>query len=71
MSPPSAAQPLNDADDWISHRCGDRVDRYLVRDPGYVWKQRFFPELGELPWRIEVHQYICSADGVNGGVQPH
>ena len=71
MSPPSQAQALNEADDWLSHRCGDRVDRYLVRDPGYVWKQRFFPQLGELPWRIEIHQYICAADGANSPAQPH
>jgi hypothetical protein len=64
-SAPNLAQQLNDADDWLSRRCGDRVDRSLVHDPGYIWKQRFFPQLEQLPWRIEIHQYLCGPGGAN------
>jgi len=59
ISPPGSAQPLVDAGDWLGRRCRGPIDRYLLRDPGYIWKQRFYPELGELPWRIEVRKYDC------------
>jgi hypothetical protein len=32
-----------------------------MRDDGYTWKQRFFPEQHEPQWRIEIREYDCDA----------
>lgn len=58
-SPGDAA--MNDAGEWFNQHCGDRVSRYLTRDLGYTWKQRFVPEFSGTPWRVEIRQYLCGA----------
>jgi hypothetical protein len=35
--------------------------RRSFADPGYEWKQKFLPELGQSSWRIEVRSYSCLA----------
>jgi hypothetical protein len=35
--------------------------RRTFADPGYEWKQKFLPELGQSSWRIEVRRYSCLA----------
>jgi hypothetical protein len=30
-----------------------------VRDEGYKWKERFFPQMHDPQWRIEIRQYDC------------
>lgn len=59
-SPPDELKAINDAGDWFSTHCGDRVTRFLARDPAYPWKQRFVPNFSGPPWRIEIWQYTCS-----------
>jgi hypothetical protein len=73
MGWPAQAQQMDDASQWLNRHCGDRLSRYQVRDPGYAWKERFFPELGATPWRIEIRQYSCgepSAVPSNPGTAP-
>ncbi|HJY88389.1 MAG TPA: hypothetical protein VKE24_16260 [Candidatus Acidoferrales bacterium] len=52
--------PLQEAEHWLDARCNLHSDRRLLRDPGYELKQRFFPELGQMPWRILVREYTCA-----------
>jgi dolichyl-phosphate-mannose-protein mannosyltransferase len=58
-SPPEEAAAMNDAGEKLSAQCGDRITRYLVRDTGYIWKQRFVPNFSGPAWRIEIRQYLC------------
>jgi hypothetical protein len=53
--------PMEQAAQELDHGCGARTSRLFMRDEGYKWKQRFFPERDELPWRIEVREYDCGA----------
>jgi hypothetical protein len=53
--------PMEQAAQELDHGCGARTSRLFMRDEGYKWKQRIFPERDELPWRIEVREYDCSA----------
>ena len=59
-SRPDELTAMDTAGEWLSGQCGDRITRYLARDPGYVWKQRFVPNFSGPPWRIEIRQYLCS-----------
>jgi hypothetical protein len=58
-SPPDELSAMNDAGAWLSGQCGDRITRYLARDPAYTWKQRFVPGFSGPAWLIEVRQYFC------------
>jgi hypothetical protein len=58
-SPPDELIAMNDAGEWLSGHCGDRITRYLARDAGYTWKQRFVPNFSGPAWRIEIRQYFC------------
>lgn len=58
-SPPAEFTAMNDAGEWLGGQCGDRISRYLARDPAYTWKQRFMPDFSGTAWRIEVRQYLC------------
>jgi Dolichyl-phosphate-mannose-protein mannosyltransferase len=58
-SPPDELRAMNDAGKWLSEQCGDRITRYLARDPAYSWKQRFVPNFSGPAWRIEIRQYFC------------
>jgi hypothetical protein len=62
MPGPETGTPIAAAGDWLDARCPGRSVRYLARDPGYSWKQRFAPELNQLLWRVEVRQYACAPD---------
>jgi hypothetical protein len=44
----------------LGRACGTQTSRLTMRDPGYAWKQRFFPEWKEPQWRIEIREYDCS-----------
>ncbi len=58
-SPPEELAAMNDAGEWLGGQCGDRITRYLARDPAYLWKQRFVPNFSGPAWRIEIRQYFC------------
>jgi hypothetical protein len=55
----------NAAVDQVSHQldqsCGSISSRLRMRDDGYKWKQRWFPELHDPQWRIEIREYDCDA----------
>jgi MFS family permease len=58
-SPPEELAEMNRVGEKLSGECGDRITRYLTRDPAYMWKQRFVPNFSGPAWRIEVRQYFC------------
>jgi hypothetical protein len=47
----------------LGRSCGAQTSRLTMRDSGYPWKQRFFPEQAEPQWRIEIREYDCSPAG--------
>jgi hypothetical protein len=56
--------PVFDAEQaqaWLDRNCLLRGVERELPDAGYRWKQRYFPELGEPRWRIEVRRYACLA----------
>ena len=53
--------PMDDAAANLGRACGTQTSRLTMRDPGYAWKQRFFPEWDEPQWRIEIREYDCSS----------
>jgi len=56
---PVRAGPAWDAEQWLDGRCRMESERQLLHDPASPLKARFFPELGELPWRVRIREYIC------------
>jgi hypothetical protein len=50
------------AADWLNSHCGARTVRHLDRDPSYDSKQKYAPEIGQLPWSIEIREYSCGPD---------
>lgn len=56
---PDELTAMNEAGEWLSTQCGDRITRYLARDPAYNWEQRFVPNFSGPAWRIEIRQYFC------------
>jgi Dolichyl-phosphate-mannose-protein mannosyltransferase len=58
-SPPDRLTAMIHAGEWLSAQCGDRITRYLARDVGYPWKQRFIPNFSGFAWQIEIRQYFC------------
>ncbi|MGA3211703.1 MAG: hypothetical protein ABSD20_10380 [Terriglobales bacterium] len=50
---------MKDTEQWLEQKCHLRDTRHLLPNPGYEWKHRFFPEAGQLPWRIEIRSYQC------------
>ena len=72
-SPPDELAAMNDAGESLSQECGDRITRYLARDPAYSWKQRFVPGFSGPAWLIEIRQYFCGENGApppTGGPPP-
>jgi hypothetical protein len=61
MADPQTEGPMDAAAHELDQTCGARVSRLMMRDQGFAWKQKFFPRLGELPWRIEVREYDCAS----------
>jgi hypothetical protein len=70
-SPPDELTAMNNAGDWLGGQCGDRITRYLARDPGYAWKQRFVPNFAGPSWRIEIRQYLCAASAAPPTAPPN
>ncbi len=58
-----AAMPPSDTMDqagaFLDHACGDRTERRLVRDPAFVFRQRFLHQESATPWLVEFRQYDC------------
>lgn len=60
---PQTNGPMDEAAAELGRSCGAQTSRLTMRDPGYAWKQRFFPEIDEPQWRIEIREYDCSPAG--------
>jgi hypothetical protein len=58
---PGGGEPIDDAARQLDESCGSISTRLRMRDEGYAWKQRFFPEWGEPQWRIEIREYDCDS----------
>jgi hypothetical protein len=58
---PGGSEPIDDAARQLDQSCGSISSRLRMRDEGYAWKQRFFPQLGEPQWRIEIREYDCDS----------
>jgi hypothetical protein len=59
MDGPQMGGPMDDAAHELDRACGARTSRLTMRDQGYEWKKKYFPQLGELQWRIEIREYDC------------
>ena len=44
---------------WLDTHCPGGTVHYLARDPSYQSKQKFAPQVDQLLWRVETHQYAC------------
>jgi 4-amino-4-deoxy-L-arabinose transferase-like glycosyltransferase len=53
------SDPLRGAEAWLDSHCRLESDNRELRDSGYAFKQRFFPQLGEPEWRVETRRYAC------------
>lgn len=65
--------PIEMAAQELDHDCGARTSRLYMRDEGYEWKQRLFPDRDDQRWRIEVREYDCSevaSHSARGSVGP-
>ena len=58
---PGGNEPIDEAARQLDQSCGSISSRLRMRDDGYKWKQRFFPQLGEPQWRIEIREYDCNS----------
>jgi len=58
---PGGNMPIDEAVRRLDQACSSISSRLRMRDDGYEWKQRFFPELGEPLWRIEIREYECGS----------
>lgn len=58
---PGGNAPIDEAVRQLDRTCGSISSRLRMRDDGYAWKQRFFPQLGEPQWRIETREYDCDS----------
>lgn len=61
MPGPEPGSPMATAGEWLDAHCDAREVRYLARDPSYEAKQRFAPEINQVLWRVEIHDYGCAA----------
>lgn len=62
---PAEGTPMAAAATWLEQHCIDRSDRTLMPDPAYQWKRRYFPQLGDLFWRVEIREYACDKSDMN------
>lgn len=53
--------PIDQVAHQLDQSCGSISSRLRMRDDGYRWKQRLFPELHEPQWRIEIREYDCDS----------
>lgn len=58
---PGGNQPMDKVAQQLDQACGAITSNLRMRDQGYAWKQRFFPQLGEPQWRIEIRDYDCDS----------
>ena len=58
---PGGSEPIDDAARHLDQSCGSISSRLRMRDEGYAWKQRFFPQFGAPQWRIEIREYDCGS----------
>ena len=58
---PGGNRPIDQAARQLDQACGSISSRLRMRDPGYAWKQRFFPRSGDPLWRIEIREYDCES----------
>jgi hypothetical protein len=58
---PGGNGPVDDVARQLDQSCGSISSRLRMRDEGYQWKERFFPQLGEPQWRIEIREYDCNS----------
>jgi len=63
MGDPKTDGPMDEAAQELGRACGTQTSRLMMRDPWYEWKQRMFPEMKVLQWRIEVREYDCPPAG--------
>ena len=50
---------LKEEAEWLSRQCVREDSQQLIHDSGAEWKERFAPETGQVPWRIEISRYSC------------
>jgi hypothetical protein len=60
---PLRAGPAWDAEQWLDGRCRIESEKQFLRDPATSLKAKFFPELGEMPWRVRIREYTCGSGG--------
>jgi hypothetical protein len=63
MSSPQTDRAMDEAAHELGGACGTQTSRLMMRDPGYEWKQRLFPDMSALQWRVEVREYDCTPLG--------
>jgi hypothetical protein len=56
---PQHAGPAWDAEQWLRAHCERENEQLILPDPAAHLKARFFPEFGDLPWRIRVIEFHC------------
>jgi hypothetical protein len=61
MPGPEHGTTIAAAGQWLDAHCAARNVRYLARDPSYQAKQRFAPQIDQLLWRVEIHDYGCGS----------
>ncbi|MGH9592938.1 MAG: hypothetical protein ACRD5L_07585, partial [Bryobacteraceae bacterium] len=59
---PAHAGPAWEAEQWLNANCERQSERMMVPDPASSLKERFFPELGDLPWRIRIMEFSCGGE---------
>jgi hypothetical protein len=53
------AAPTRDSYLWLADHCQLADARRIVHDPGSSLKQRYFPQLDQDPWRIQILRFAC------------
>ena len=60
---PRTDGPMDEVALDLGRACGTQTSRLMMRDPGYEWKHRFFPDMVEPLWRVEIREYDCPPAG--------
>jgi hypothetical protein len=53
---------MEKAQSWLSERCQLTESHRYLADPGYGLKDRYRPDLGQSPWRIEIRSFSCPGE---------
>lgn len=64
MPSPEQGGAMQSVSDWLDKNCAGHNDRYMARDASYLAKRRFAPQINQLLWRIEIHDYACESSPV-------